>query len=45
MWRYSELLPLDGPPTVGLHTGMTPLFRADRLAERRMAGAAGNSTG
>jgi threonine synthase len=34
MWRYAELLPLDGPPTVGLQTGMTPLFRADRLAKR-----------
>src|SRR4249920_3390241 len=34
MWRYAELLPLDGPPTVGLQTGMTPLVRADRLAKR-----------
>jgi threonine synthase len=34
MWRYAELLPLDGPPTVGLHTGMTPLVRAERLGER-----------
>jgi threonine synthase len=33
MWRYAELLPLDGPPTVGLHAGGTPLVRADRLAE------------
>ncbi|HEX5271999.1 MAG TPA: threonine synthase [Gemmataceae bacterium] len=33
MWRYSELLPLDGPPTVGAHAGGTPLVRADRLAE------------
>jgi threonine synthase len=33
MWRYSELLPLEGPPTVGLHAGGTPLVRADRLAE------------
>jgi threonine synthase len=32
MWRYAELLPLDGPPTVGLQTGMTPLIKADRLA-------------
>jgi threonine synthase len=32
MWRYSELLPLDGPPIVGLHSGGTPLVRADRLA-------------
>ena len=34
MWRYAELLPLDGPPAVGLDTGMTPLVRADRLARR-----------
>ncbi len=34
MWRYSELLPLDGPPRVGLQTGMTPLVKADRLAAR-----------
>ncbi len=33
MWRYAELLPLDGPPTVGVHAGGTPLVRADRLAE------------
>src|SRR5262249_20586918 len=33
MWRYAELLPLDGPPTVGLHAGGTPLVKADRLAE------------
>jgi threonine synthase len=32
MWRYRELLPLDGAPTVGLHVGCTPLIRADRLA-------------
>ena len=33
MWRYRELLPVDGPPTVGLHVGCTPLIRADRLAK------------
>ena len=33
MWRYRELLPLDGEPTVGPHVGGTPLVRADRLAE------------
>jgi threonine synthase len=32
MWRYHELLPLDGPPTVGAQVGWTPLVRADRLA-------------
>jgi threonine synthase len=34
MWRYAELLPIDGPPAVGMQTGMTPLVRADRLAKR-----------
>jgi threonine synthase len=33
MWRYRELLPLDGEPTVGPQVGGTPLVRADRLAE------------
>jgi threonine synthase len=32
MWRYRELLPIDGEPTVGLETGFTPLVKADRLA-------------
>src|SRR3954453_16261499 len=32
MWRYRELLPVDGEPTVGKHVGCTPLIRADRLA-------------
>jgi threonine synthase len=33
MWRYQELLPLDGDPTVGLQVGGTPLVKADRLAD------------
>ena len=33
MWRYHELLPIDGEPTVGRHVGGTPLVKADRLAE------------
>ena len=32
LWRYRELLPLDGKPTDGLNTGFTPLLRADNLA-------------
>lgn len=32
MWRYRELLPIDGEPTVGRNVGGTPLVRADRLA-------------
>ncbi len=31
MWRYKELLPIDGEPTVGKNCGWTPLVRADRL--------------
>lgn len=32
MWRYAELLPIMGAPTVGERVGGTPLIRADRLA-------------
>ena len=32
MWRYRELLPLDGGPCVGRETGFTPLLAAPRLA-------------
>ena len=32
MWRYRELLPLDGEPWVGKQTGFTPLVAAPRLA-------------
>src|SRR5438105_599995 len=34
MWRYRELLPIDGEPTVGTQVGFTPLVKADRLAKR-----------
>src|SRR5438128_5130546 len=34
MWRYRELLPIAGEPTVGTQVGFTPLVRADRLAKR-----------
>jgi threonine synthase len=34
MWRYRELLPIDGAPTVGHQVGFTPLVKADRLAKR-----------
>lgn len=33
LWRYRELLPIDGEPKLGLHSGFTPLLRADRLAQ------------
>src|SRR5437879_5026989 len=32
LWRYRELLPVSAEPQVGLHSGFTPLVRADRLA-------------
>jgi len=31
LWRYRELLPIDGEPTDGLNSGFTPLIRAKRL--------------
>ena len=34
IWRYRELLPITGEPRTGLHSGFTPLVRADRLAKR-----------
>ena len=34
IWRYSDFLPFDGPPGDPLEPGLTPLIRADRLAER-----------
>ena len=32
LWRYRELLPIDGEPQAGLNSGFTPLIRADNLA-------------
>jgi threonine synthase len=34
MWRYREILPIEGDPTVGCDVGFTPLIKADRLAKR-----------
>jgi threonine synthase len=34
LWRYHELLPVDGEPTVGRGTGFTPLIAAPRLGAR-----------
>ena len=31
LWRYRELLPIDGDPTDGLKSGFTPLIRAKNL--------------
>ncbi|HJO37607.1 MAG: threonine synthase [Vicinamibacterales bacterium] len=32
LWRYKELLPVEGAPRTGLNSGFTPLVKADRLA-------------
>ncbi len=32
LWRYRELLPVEGEPTDGANSGCTPLVRADNLA-------------
>lgn len=32
LWRYRELLPIDGEPQVGLNSGFTPLVKAENLA-------------
>jgi threonine synthase len=34
IWRYSDFLPFEGRPGDPLEPGLTPLVRADRLAER-----------
>jgi len=34
IWRYVDFLPFAGPPGDPLEPGLTPLVRADRLAER-----------
>jgi threonine synthase len=33
MWRYRELLPIDGDPVTGFDTGFTPLMKARNLAK------------
>jgi threonine synthase len=33
LWRYRELLPIDGNPQAGLNSGFTPLIKADNLAK------------
>jgi len=33
LWRYRELMPIDGEPTDGLQSGYTPLVKATNLAK------------
>ncbi len=39
IWRYGDFLPFSGRPLDPLEPGLTPLVRADRLAERLGLGA------
>ncbi|HXZ88833.1 MAG TPA: threonine synthase [Candidatus Binataceae bacterium] len=32
LWRYREMLPVEGEPDIGPSSGFTPLVKADRLA-------------
>src|SRR5919204_1331420 len=34
VWRFRELLPITGEPRTGLHSGYTPLIRANRLGKK-----------
>jgi threonine synthase len=34
LWRYRELLPIEGQPTDGLNSGFTPLVKAHKLAKK-----------
>jgi len=34
LWRYKDLLPIEGEPKTGFHSGWTPLVKADRLAKK-----------
>ena len=33
LWRYVDLLPIEGEPSIGLHAGFTPLVRAKNLGD------------
>jgi threonine synthase len=39
IWRYSDFLPFEGRASDPLEPGLTPLLKADRLAERLGTGA------
>ena len=44
LWRYRELLPIAGEPRTGLHSGFTPLVRAERLAARLGSASRGTTS-
>jgi threonine synthase len=33
LWRYKDLLPVEGTPKTGFHSGFTPLKKAERLGK------------
>src|SRR3954462_14672693 len=41
IWRYADFLPFEQRPQTALEPGLTPLIRADRLAERLRVRAGG----
>src|SRR2546425_5688634 len=41
IWRYADFLPFETAPRTALAAGVTPLVRADRLAERLGLGELG----
>lgn len=34
LWRYEDLLPIESTPTVGLHTGFTPMVHSKNLGAK-----------
>ena len=44
LWRYAELLPLDGEPTVGRGTGFTPLLAAPASVPPSASATSGSNT-
>src|SRR5437879_8685425 len=44
MWRYKDLLPIDGDVAVGHHVGFTPMIRARNLADELGAERSGSRT-
>lgn len=34
LWRYEDLLPIESAPTVGLHTGFTPMVHSKNLGAK-----------
>ena len=41
LWRYVDLLPIEGEPTIGLHAGFTPLVRAKGMMKSQTVSGIG----